>query len=212
MFYYPVKQQTSRVEQIRYNTRKHQTSREQEEAATSRKANIEMVPKLMMVAGNDEMERQQQPLVVPQHVAIKQTNSRIFNQKMVTLVLVSYLISSQSLTIPLSEQLNTSSPLIDGQTKVVGRSLILLAEAGPAPAPMARSATSASHRVPPINGSIFGKRSLADNKLSKRRAKESNRRQQEEEEEDAASSRQVNYSDIITDIIEDFMAQNNESK
>lgn len=84
-----------------------------------------------------------------------------------------------------------------------GRSLFTLA-AAPEPAPA--SARSAA-RMPPINGSIFGKRSV-NNLVARGR----NRSSPTESPVDDQRSSADRYTSIITDVIEDFLAKNDKGE
>lgn len=152
------------------------------------------------------------------------------------------------------------------------RSLVGMVAADPAPDPVPASARSATHhsgaqRRPPINGSIFGKRSVGnqtgasrqpgnhhphlyqetrasdsintnenshDNAISPPRSSDSQQQKQQylpknnmpastqggnikqliaaKTPTTKATSEAINYKDIITEIIEDFLALNNESE
>lgn len=76
-----------------------------------------------------------------------------------------------------------------------------------------RSATTKALRGPPMNGSIFGKRSLTASNKQVRRISITSRN------DDVTSSNGVKandkieeYNDVITDIIEDFLAKNADGK
>lgn len=79
--------------------------------------------------------------------------------------------------------------------------LIPVASASPGPEPSA--AGGRTHRLPPINGSIFGKRSVQSlGQIHKQQTTTTTK----------SRSKATSYQDIITKIIEDFLALNNESK
>lgn len=68
-----------------------------------------------------------------------------------------------------------------------------------------RSATTKSLRGPPLNGSIFGKRSTASSKPSGH--------QKHSQQELTTNYNEIeDYKDVITDIIENFLAKNAEGK
>lgn len=97
----------------------------------------------------------------------------IFNPATISTVLILYFISNQSITIIMSAGRNLTSngdkhQVEDSNSSAasLGGSLVNLVAAYPSPEPaaaVARSASSGSHRSPPMNGSIFGKRSLNGN-------------------------------------------------
>lgn len=101
----------------------------------------------------------------------------------------------------------------------------VFAAAEPAPAPTPRASRLSSpraHREPPISGSIFGKRSAdsQSNKasISSSQAKlaETSQVQQEfstsRKDKKQPTSEPLSYKDIITSMIEDFLALNKESE
>jgi hypothetical protein len=126
---------------------------------------------------------------------------------LISLAIISYILSSQIFMTALDGSIRlfsagncapnqTGSPF----TSVRLRSPIQLASANPAPVPLraaasARSATS--QRVPPVNGSMFGKRDLASGLVETRVG---------------SSSEATRYNDIITEAIENFMARNSDGK
>lgn len=123
------------------------------------------------------------------------------NRKLISLALISHLISSQFLMTALISSMRLLSAAPSGSDSMVGlsvsnteKSFINMVEASPAPTPLraasARSATS--QRVPPMNGSMFGKRDLAARVET--------------------TSEATRYNDIITEAIENFMASNREGK
>jgi len=105
-----------------------------------------------------------------------------------------------------------------------------IVSASPMPEPAltsARSASSSSHRAPPMNGSIFGKRSVGNSMIQRDHVAkvyheslvaESKQRQQHQlgtpptHANSKSMKRPTDYQDIITEIIEDFLASNNESE
>lgn len=112
------------------------------------------------------------------------------------------------------------------------RSLVQLIAAGPVPSQ--RSATAVANRVPPMNGSIFGKRSLDAGAGKQKKSRPAGAKKatsassmttesdgHNEIETDNAlaprspaglSSQADDYKDIITDLIENFLSQNSEGK
>lgn len=96
----------------------------------------------------------------------KQQFSRgIFNPATISRVLILCFITNQSVTIIMSAGRSLTSSSSDSQ-QVSRGSLVDMVAASPSPEPaaaVARSSGSANHRVPPMNGSIFGKRSLNGN-------------------------------------------------
>lgn len=156
------------------------------------------------------------------------------NPASISLVLLACIISNQSIMTIVSVGRNLSETK---SQEALSRSLIALVVAGPAPEPKAasaRTATSVSHRVPPINGSIFGKRSVdhSGNQVIRRSAsydydRSSYAQDQQTQRVNVGGMREqsvddsnylidrnepLSYSDIVTKIIEDFLAHNNESK
>lgn len=139
--------------------------------------------------------------------SIKRQPRTTFNRTLISLAIISFIISNQSFMVALIGSIR----LFDGSNCAAdvsasfnnaaagGQSLIKLAAASPAPAPLraasARSATS--QRVPPMNGSMFGKRDLASQLVPSHQA---------------PTSEPKRYNELITDVIEDFMAKNSEGK
>lgn len=166
---------------------------------------------------------------------------RIINPRIISLVIIAYIINTtnQSLMTALIEgaqssirnystnDINDMSIYVDkndnahhhsyhslsshNDNKVMkSSSLIQIVSASPAPEPAAASARS-SHRVPPINGSIFGKRSVTG-LSSNRQPKISAQEEEEFKESTVSKSGAAIYEDIITDIIEDFLAKNDKGE
>lgn len=168
----------------------------------------------------------------------------------ISIVLFFYILPNPSITTP-NYLTNNSSSSSSYDNERLERSLVGLASANPIPEPapgLRASKSSSTHRIPPINGSIFGKRSVngedkahrSGSRAAVEEAKEigllapiQSQRQvgggHEKKKDKAlkgayynslinsppapqASSKAGNYRDIITDIIEDFLALNNDSK
>lgn len=151
--------------------------------------------------------------------------------------IMTYLTTKSSIEI----DIKSSSHNNQSQQTKIERTLIGLVGAVPSPEPAAaartKSSSSGAHRVPPINGSIFGKRSL-NNKLKRRgedelifRSDQLVNRVAYQADNDKltqrsassvelsnsfdrykAKSEAIRYEDVITDIIEDFLALNNDGK
>lgn len=153
----------------------------------------------------------------------------IFNPSAISLVLICHLICNHLFSETILTTTRIAATISAGQQQLHGHdsnlinssinqsgSLFQMVSANPAPVASpssARSATSVSHRVPPINGSMFGKRSL-DNlgksmAPSKRAAKTTSTTTSTTEPFRSSSD---NYNDVITEIIENFLAKNNASK
>lgn len=127
----------------------------------------------------------------------------------ISLVLATYLLIDQPIGLIMSFRSS-------GQTSVGRGSLIGMASADPVPepAPASTKTTSARvHRGPPMNGSIFGKRSTGSGKAFK------TIRGRVVAVDESAGSSQINefdkdqatdYKLIVTQIIEDFLANNSE--
>lgn len=151
-----------------------------------------------------------------------------FNAHIISLAFISYILSNQMAILILGstspvlrkgdvlmgQDYDISENMIDSKTHAYKlssfeRSLVQLVAASPAPMPVpaaSRSSTSISHRVPPMNGSIFGKRSLGSNQKKTRQAGEWDSSTR------TSSKGANNYPDIVTELIESFMSRNNEGK
>lgn len=134
----------------------------------------------------------------------KPTTSKL----LISLAIISYIISNQIFmtavlsSIKLFSATSCTADQIGLKSGFGGRSLIQLAAANPAPAPLkvASARSSSSHRVPPVNGSMFGKRDLASSLASTSQPRGS------------STSEVQAYNEIITGVIEKFMASNTEGK
>lgn len=193
----------------------------------------------------------------------------MFNPVLISLVLITFIISSQAISTLMSAGRNprpSTGPAGGGgggggggakqgggpgnggdkrANEKTMRSLIGLVSAEPAPEPSpaaTRSASSSSHRIPPMNGSIFGKRSVGANRYAQSQQRQQDQRassgsdsqqqqrQQKHQTVDGIASEQqrvqrtpwimstaknnqaADYKAIITETIEDFLALNDESK
>lgn len=193
----------------------------------------------------------------------KKKQSGILNPSVISLMVLLYLLPNPSI-MTFSNTKGKPNNTIEQQINISNqkeRSLFGLVGASPAPEPAAsrtKTASSGSHRIPPMNGSIFGKRSIDkqdkksnpndynDNlsrltlstpsyyieqqqqqqqqvkpKLQVNKNGESDSKQTirfKVEKYDTLATNQnlksvpINYKDIITEVIEDFLASNNESK
>lgn len=114
------------------------------------------------------------------NVIISRKQKGILNPAIISLVLIIYIISNQSLSLIINAGNNLSTTLIGEQysndAKIssvnngAGFGFVNLVAAHPVPEPAARAGTTRvvtkSQRGPPMNGSIFGKRS-ADGETAK---------------------------------------------
>lgn len=163
-----------------------------------------------------------------------------FNPSFISLALLVYAIFNHSMISILSARKNltlltaTTSNDLEGFNEIIATiersssGIITYVAAEPAPNPnpaaSARGPTSRSNRGPPINGSIFGKRSVgssADKEPLAQAANNNNKQpkldsqqkqnQQQPQTSPVPRSKSINYNDIITEMIEDFLSLNNES-
>lgn len=157
---------------------------------------------------------------------IRKSHQGIFKTSQLPLMLIVYIISSRSLVFLISagSHLEKAEKLRRLELPFIS---MVDAEPSPEPSP-ARTATSGSYRLPPINGSMFGKRSVNGKLVGGTRAHYDGQSSQ------IGSTQQkptallttnelarakfeneprmgVSRKDTITDIIENFLVQNNEN-
>lgn len=126
---------------------------------------------------------------------------RVMNLNLISKVLIICVISSQLTVLLLGARVTSVDQFMRLELPFVK---LVSADPAPQPSPVvARTATSGAYRAPPINGSIFGKRSVGGH--SSTSAYSGSR-------SDRTSQTTTTHKDTITDIIEDFLIRNNESK
>lgn len=142
------------------------------------------------------------------------------NLTLISLTLIVYIISCRSLVFLFSAGVSTgaSDQLRNFDLPIIGW---VAADPAPEASPVnALTATSRSYRAPPINGSMFGKRSVNIQSSTRAHyASGSSQLESQNQQREATTTIKVpqddvstSHKDTITDIIEDFLVQNNESK
>lgn len=163
---------------------------------------------------------------------IKRNQKGALNPTLISLVLIVNIVYSQLLMTILSEGMNlASSELSSEKFNRLALPFVSLVAADPLPEPVptsARSATSGAYRAPPINGSMFGKRSVDQQATTRtyhgRRSRSEIEFEKQQQKATATTNKSsqvglvngrkeaVSERDTITDIIEDFLFHNNESE
>lgn len=204
-------------------------------ASISRDSNRRSLVKM----DKDELKPRESIIKMNAKLNIKH-NTRIPSPAVMSLILVIYVLSNQSFMSSILEAgkgftfVASNDSLVATSRRETTSGLINFVSADPAPLPApssnSRSSTSRTNRGPPINGSMFGKRSV-DN-LSRSSAKQPAATTTPAIDYNKAKSKQNNlnsqqslksspaiklhsvssYHDIVTEIIENFLASNNESK
>lgn len=127
---------------------------------------------------------------------------RVLNLNLISKVLILCILSSQLTVLLLGARVSSVDKFMRLELPFVK-----LVSADPAPEPLpgvTRTATSGAYRAPPINGSMFGKRSVG----SQSSAHPDRGSYRTESQRGSA----ISQKDTITDIIEEFLIRNNESK
>lgn len=162
-------------------------------------------------------------------ISIK-SNKRFSSPALMSLVLIIHIISNQSIISILEAGRGfasiSSASNLDGDNEITNSrrssnsGFINFASAEPAPVPASvtipQASTSRSHRGPPMNGSMFGKRGVdkirSIQKSQYQQANSANLDYIAAKNKQNFRTQASSYNDIITEIIENFLASNNESK